>query len=62
MTLLKGSNDYVIYCYASRIGLGFVLMHQDKDVTYASIKLKVHDKNYSTHVLELETVVFALNI
>ena len=52
----------MIYCYASRVGLGFVVIHHDKAISYSSIKLKVDEKNYSTHVLELETVVFALNI
>ena len=37
-------------------------MHQDKAIAVASIQLKVHDKNYSTHVLDIEIVVFAINI
>ena len=31
-------------------------------ITYASRQLKVHEKNYPTHDLELAAVVFALKI
>ena len=62
MTLPEGSDDYVIYCVASRVGLGFVLKQRDKVISYASRKLKVHEKNYPTHDLEHAAVVFALNI
>ncbi|XP_069146048.1 uncharacterized protein [Solanum lycopersicum] len=33
-----------------------------KVIAYASIQLKVHEKNYPTHDLELDVVVFALKI
>ncbi|WMV45519.1 hypothetical protein MTR67_038904, partial [Solanum verrucosum] len=33
-----------------------------KVITYASRQLKVHEKNYPTHDLELAAVVFALKI
>ena len=62
MTLPEGSDGYVIYCDASRVGLGCVLMQRDKVISYASRKLKVHEKNYPTHDLELAAVVFALKI
>ncbi|WMV07783.1 hypothetical protein MTR67_001168 [Solanum verrucosum] len=62
LTLLVGSNGYVIYCDASRVGLGCVLMQRGKVITYASRQLKVHEKNYPTYDLELATVVFALKI
>ena len=62
MTLLEGSDSYVIYYDASRVGLGCVLMQRDKVISYASRKLKVHEKNYPTHDLELAAMVFALNI
>ena len=62
LTLPKGSYGYVIYCDASRVGLGCVLMQRDKVISYASRKLKVHEKNYPSHDLELAAVVFALNI
>ena len=61
-TLPEGSDGYVIYCDASRVGLGCVLMQRGKVIAYASIQLQVHEKNYPTHDLELAAVVFALKI
>ncbi|GJX53911.1 putative reverse transcriptase domain-containing protein [Tanacetum coccineum] len=43
-------------------GLGVVLMQNEKVIAYASRQLKIHEKNYMTHDLELGTVVFALKI
>ncbi|GJX40564.1 putative reverse transcriptase domain-containing protein [Tanacetum coccineum] len=37
-----------------------VLMQRGKVIAYASIQLKIHEKNYTTHDLELGAVVFAL--
>ena len=62
LTLLEGSNGYIIYCDASKVGLGCVLMERDKFIAYASRQLKVHDKNYTSHDLDLAAVVFALKI
>ena len=59
LSLLEGCDGYVIYCNASRVGLGWVLMQRDKVISYASRKLKVHEKNYPTRDLELAAVVFA---
>ncbi|KAI3725192.1 hypothetical protein L1987_64970 [Smallanthus sonchifolius] len=57
-----GTNGFVVYCDASHQGLGCVLMQKDKVIAYASRQLKVHEKNYTTHDLELGVVVFALKI
>ncbi|GJR49775.1 putative reverse transcriptase domain-containing protein [Tanacetum coccineum] len=54
--------DFVVYCHVSRIGLGCVLMKRGKVIAYASRQLKIHEKNYATHDLELGVVVFALKI
>ncbi|GJT33105.1 putative reverse transcriptase domain-containing protein [Tanacetum coccineum] len=62
LALLKGSEDFVVYCDASHKGLGAVLMQREKVMAYASRQLKVHEKNYTTHDLELGAVVFALKI
>ena len=51
---------FTIYCDASTVGLGCVLMQQGKVVAYASRQLKQHERNYPTHDLELAAVVFAL--
>ena len=47
---------------ASRDGLGCVLMQFERVVTYGSIQLKNHEKNYPTHDFELVAIVFALKI
>nr|AAX96704.1 retrotransposon protein, putative, Ty3-gypsy sub-class [Oryza sativa Japonica Group]ABA92965.1 retrotransposon protein, putative, Ty3-gypsy subclass [Oryza sativa Japonica Group] len=54
--------DFVIYCDASRQGLGGVLMQDGKVVAYASRQLRPHEENYPTHDLELAAVVHALKI
>nr|GEW06658.1 putative reverse transcriptase domain-containing protein [Tanacetum cinerariifolium] len=62
LALPEGSEDFVVYCDASIKGLGAVLMQREKVIAYGSRKLKVHEKNYTTHDLELGAVVFALKI
>lgn len=46
---------FVMYCDASKMDLGGVL-------AYASRQLRVHEKNYPTHDLELAAVEFMLKI
>nr|GEU69279.1 hypothetical protein [Tanacetum cinerariifolium] len=53
MALPEGSEDFIVYCDASHKGLGVVLMQRDKEIAYASRQLKIHEKNYTTHDLEL---------
>ncbi|KAJ0871839.1 putative nucleotidyltransferase, Ribonuclease H [Helianthus annuus] len=60
--LPEGTEDFVVYFDASIQGLGCVLMQREKVIAYASRQLKVHEKNYTTHDLELGVVVFALKI
>nr|GEX43290.1 putative reverse transcriptase domain-containing protein [Tanacetum cinerariifolium] len=62
LALPEGSKDFVVYCDASHKGLGVVLMQREKVIAYASQKLKIHEKNYNTHDLELRSMVFALKI
>ncbi|GJW88127.1 putative reverse transcriptase domain-containing protein [Tanacetum coccineum] len=54
-----GVEDNVVYCDASNQGFGCVLMQRGKVIAYASRQLKIHEKNYTTHDLELGAVVFA---
>ncbi|GKB77515.1 putative reverse transcriptase domain-containing protein [Tanacetum coccineum] len=62
LALPEGSEDFIAYCDASKKGLGAVLMQREKVISYASRQLKIHEKNYTTHDLELGAVVFALKI
>ncbi|GJX77485.1 putative reverse transcriptase domain-containing protein [Tanacetum coccineum] len=57
LALPERSEDFIVYCDASIKGLGAV-----KVIAYASRQLKIHEKNYTTHDLELGAVVFALKI
>ncbi|GKA10359.1 putative reverse transcriptase domain-containing protein [Tanacetum coccineum] len=62
LALPKGSENFIVYCDASHKGLGAVLMQNEKVIAYASRQLKIHEKNYTTHDLELGAVVFALKM
>ncbi|GJR01943.1 putative reverse transcriptase domain-containing protein [Tanacetum coccineum] len=62
LALPEGSKDFVVYCDASHKGLGVVLMLREKVISYASLQLKIHEKNYTTHDLELRSVVFSLKL
>ncbi|GJW05023.1 putative reverse transcriptase domain-containing protein [Tanacetum coccineum] len=62
LALPEGSENFVVYCDASHKGLGAVLMQREKVIAYASRQLRVHEKNYTTHDLELGAVVFALKM
>ncbi|KAH0654401.1 hypothetical protein KY289_032079 [Solanum tuberosum] len=58
----EGTYSVVVYCDASKVGLGCVLMKNGKVIAYASRQLKAHEKNYPTHDLKLAAVSFALKI
>nr|GFC12399.1 putative reverse transcriptase domain-containing protein [Tanacetum cinerariifolium] len=62
LALPEGSEDFIVYCDTSNKGLGVVLMQREKVISYTSCQLKIHEKNYTTHDLELRAVVFALKI
>ncbi|GKD91872.1 putative reverse transcriptase domain-containing protein, partial [Tanacetum coccineum] len=62
LALPESSENFVVYCEASRKGLGAVLMQREKVIAYVSRQLKIHEKNYTTHDLELRAVVFALKM
>ncbi|WVZ51646.1 hypothetical protein U9M48_002768 [Paspalum notatum var. saurae] len=54
LTLPDQQKKFIVYCDASRDGLGCVLMQEGK--------LRKHELNYPTHDLELAAVVHALKI
>lgn len=62
MTLADGTKGFIVYCVASRIGLGCVLIENGKVIAYASKHLNTHEKNYPTHNLEFVVVEFSLKI
>jgi ribonuclease HI len=62
LTLPDIHQSSVIFCDASRQGLGCVLMQNEKVIAYASRLLKPHEQNYPTHDLELAAIVHALKI
>nr|GEX52733.1 putative reverse transcriptase domain-containing protein [Tanacetum cinerariifolium] len=62
LALPEESEDFMVYCDASHKGVGAVLMQREKVIAYASRQLKVHEQNYTTHDLELGSVMFALKI
>ncbi|GJR11535.1 putative reverse transcriptase domain-containing protein [Tanacetum coccineum] len=62
LSLPDGSEDFIAYRDASIKGLGTVLMQREKVIAYASGQLKIYEKNYTTHDMELGAVVFALKI
>ena len=62
LTVPEGTKGFVVHCNESRVSLGCVLMQHGKLIAYACRKLKMHERNYSTHDLVLAAVVFALKI
>ena len=62
LTLPNREDKFTVYCDASRVGLGCVLMQNGRVVAYASRQLKKHEQNYPTHDLEMAAVIFTLKI
>nr|GEX75178.1 putative reverse transcriptase domain-containing protein [Tanacetum cinerariifolium] len=59
---VKKPEDFVVYSDVPMQGLRCMLMQKRKVIAYASRQLKIHEKNDTTHDLELGAVVFALKI
>ncbi|XP_048440603.1 uncharacterized protein LOC108868533 [Pyrus x bretschneideri] len=62
LALPDDSGDFEIYSDASLNGLGYVLIQHGRVIAYALQQLKPHKMNYSTHDLELASIIFALKI
>ncbi|GJZ02885.1 putative reverse transcriptase domain-containing protein [Tanacetum coccineum] len=56
LALPEESEEFIAYYDASIKGLGVVLMKREKAIAYASRQLKIHEKNYTTHDLELGAI------
>nr|GEW22086.1 putative reverse transcriptase domain-containing protein [Tanacetum cinerariifolium] len=53
LALPKGNENFMVYCDASHKRLAEVLMQKERVTAYTSHQLKIHEKNYTTHDLEL---------
>ncbi|XP_070040940.1 uncharacterized mitochondrial protein AtMg00860-like [Nicotiana tomentosiformis] len=62
LVLSSASGSYKVYCDASRIEIGCVLMMEGRVIAYASRQLKPHKKSYLVHYLELPAIVHTLKI
>lgn len=62
MILPENSESFVVYCDASKMGSGNVLIQMSQVISYASRQLKTHERNYPTHDLEFSAVVFVLKV
>jgi hypothetical protein len=60
LTMPDITKSFDVYCDASKLGLGSVLMQDGKVIAYLSRQLRPHELNYPTHDLELAAVVYAL--
>ena len=62
LILPNGEEKFTVYCDASRVGLGYVLMQNGRVVAYALRQLKKHEQNYPIHDLKMAAENFALKI
>ncbi|KAF3661860.1 hypothetical protein FXO38_11460 [Capsicum annuum] len=62
LALPVDSKGFTIFCDASSVGLGYVLMQQVCVIAYTSRQLKFHECNNLAHDLELVAVVFSHKI
>ncbi|XP_073067239.1 uncharacterized protein [Primulina eburnea] len=53
LSVPSGQGEDVLYTEAAKLGLGAILMQDDQFIANASRQLKVHERNYPTHDLEL---------
>ncbi|GJS42890.1 putative reverse transcriptase domain-containing protein [Tanacetum coccineum] len=59
LALPEVTDNFVVYYDASHKGLGVTLMQKEKFIAYVSHQLKVHEKNYTIHDLELGVILGA---
>ncbi|GJR22705.1 putative reverse transcriptase domain-containing protein [Tanacetum coccineum] len=57
LALPEGIKNFIVYCEVSHKGLGVVLMQNEKVIAYASRQLKIHEKNYTSHDLDLQHIL-----
>nr|GEV52325.1 hypothetical protein [Tanacetum cinerariifolium] len=57
LALPQGAENFIVYYDAPHKGLGAVLMQNENVIVYVLQKLKIHEKKYTTHDLELELLI-----
>jgi hypothetical protein len=62
LNIFEPNENFVVCTDACKEGLGGVLTQSGHINSYESINLKEHERNYSTHYLELADIVHALNM
>lgn len=62
LILSSPSELFVVYCDATNMSLDGVVMYNGQVVAYSSRELKVCERNYPTHYLELTIMVFVLKV
>jgi hypothetical protein len=58
----KIEKSFDVYCDASGMGIGGVLMQDGHVIAYASRQLRRHEEHYPTHDLELLAVMHTLKV
>jgi hypothetical protein len=56
------TKSFDVYCDASGMGLGGVLMQEGQMISYSSRQLRHHEEHYPTHDLELAAIVMAIRM
>ena len=62
LSLPSDTGVFTVYCDASHMSLGCVLMQNKKVIVNVSRQLRKNELNYSTHDLEMAAVIFALKM
>ena len=62
LKIVDPNKDFVVCADACNEGLGGVLKQEGHVISYDSRKLKIHEKNYATYDLELNSIIHALKM
>lgn len=60
LVLPNGAKPFIVYTDACGTGLEALSMQEGRIVCYGCRQLRMHERNYPTHDLELAAIVFAL--
>ena len=62
LNIADPEGKFVVYTDACKQGVVGVSTQDGHVISYESIKLKEHEKNYATHDLDLAAIIHALNM